>query len=166
MAEHGFTIAGDVCPVVALHELTMGERVVLFENCGIAVEDFRRMDGETDDERHERIQQASKHPGYLLSMLHIAYARRHPELSRQQVANVVENVNAYEAFETVGDDEENPPTGSESTTSPEPISETSPSRRPTSSGLGSSASSARPDDDRSRTTDSRSRLPRRFARVT
>lgn len=158
MSDHGFTIDGEVCPLVTLSEFTMGERQVLFENSGIIVEDFRRGNGETDEERDARIENATRNPGYLLSLLHVAYQRRHPEMTRQQVAGVVENVNAELALRTLGEDdqEENPPTGSESTTSPEPTSETSQNGSPTSSGDGSSTSSGQPGNDPSPITGSKS----------
>lgn len=167
MIDHGFTIAGEVCPEVSVGEFTMGERAVLFEYSGIVLEDFRRVEGETDEARAERIETAVRNPGYITALLHIAYARRHPEMTRAAVQKVAEAVVLSDALLTVeGDDDANPPNGPESMSTPATSSETRNGEKASTSGHVSVTSSGQQDADPRATGGMRSGTWHRYDRVT
>lgn len=145
--ETGFTIAGEVCPYVDPFSMTMGELCVLYDLSGVRVEDIQRRGDETDDERHVRLTEITTRPSYKLGLFYVAYARRHPELPRAAVIEVVENVDQWEAFTTLveGDEDENPPNGSGQKTASEPTASL------TSSGTVSSERSGQQEPTREAT---------------
>lgn len=101
-----FRIGGREYPSPDLDSLTMLERRVMYDLCGIIQEDFAPQDDETETEHDERVGKLTRHPGFLESLMHIAYQREHPELSRAKVEAVIGSTNYLEALEAWTDSAE------------------------------------------------------------
>ena len=141
-----FVIEGERCPLPDVASFTMGERRVLYELAGIVQEDFLREEEEDDDEYDARILGLTRHPGFMETLMHVAYQRKHPELKRDKVRAVIERTSFREAVSEWEEEdvEEADPTEEPSTprllvTSPSEIGLSS-----ESSGAGSTSSSAVP----------------------
>jgi hypothetical protein len=106
-AETGFMIDGTVYEVPTLDSLTMGERRVMFELSGITQEDFVREADESEDEHDARLAKLMRHPGFMESLMHVAYQRGNPTVKPGKVKMVVEGTNYLEAVSGMtGDDDE------------------------------------------------------------
>jgi hypothetical protein len=154
-AETGFLIDGTVYEVPSLDSLTMGERRVMYELSAITQEDFVRGEDESEDEHEERVAKLMRHPGFMESLMHVAYQRANPNVKRAKVQLVVDGTNYLEAvaaMSAVEEPEDEPvPLGSTSLpdgSSPSDSSGSSSSPRPTrdSGGTDSENGSGLPDD--------------------
>lgn len=105
-AETGFLIDGKVYEVPTLDSLTLDEAQLMYERCGVVQEDFVPLADETDDEREERIAKLTRHPGFMASLVQIAYQRGNPNAKMSQVKLVLEKTNRMEAFSTLAAEEE------------------------------------------------------------
>lgn len=146
--ERGFLIDGEIVPLVAIDSFTMGDRNVFWDYTGQVQEDYIQQDGESDQDHEARTEKLSRHPGYWQTMMHIAYQRKHPELSRQKVAALIENTNYVEALSGLGSDEADDasPPASESTSKPNDRSSTGSVDSNDSSGDSSTSGSVQPAD--------------------
>ena len=88
----GFEINGTVYPVPTVDTFTMDEAQVLYDYSGLTIEDFL---DEEDDETRDR----SKNPGFTKALLHVAYQRGNPTLTRKAVEKVAGSVNSFDALE-------------------------------------------------------------------
>lgn len=101
-AENGFTIDGKIYEVPSLDTFTIDEAQLLYDYSGLSIEDFVDMD-EDADELDPRL----KNPGFLRTLLHVAYQRAHPHLATKKVAKVIGEANvlaSMEHMESQGDD--------------------------------------------------------------
>jgi hypothetical protein len=143
-AETGFLIDGKVYEVPSLDSLTMGERRVMYELCAITQEDFVRGEDETDEEHEERVAKLMRHPGFMESLMHVAYQRANPGVKRAKVQMVVDGTNyldAVAAMVAAEDEPEDEPVPLESTSlldgsSPSDSNSLSSSPRPTPASGG------------------------------
>jgi hypothetical protein len=143
-AETGFQIEGKVYEVPTLDSLSMGERRVMFELAGVTQEDFVREEDESEEEHDQRVTKLMRHPGFMESLMHIAYQRGNPQLKRDKVRLVIENtryVDAIEAMSAEAEDDAGPP---ELTTVPAPSSPNASDDSSASSGHDSSTATAAP----------------------
>lgn len=101
-----FVIDGDEYPCPDIASFNMAERRVMFDLSGIVEEDFAQGEDETDDEKAERVGKLTRHPGFIESLMHIAYSRGNPELKRAKVQAVIDQTNYMEAIEKWADQED------------------------------------------------------------
>ena len=88
----GFEIDGRDYPIPSVFELTMGEAQVLYDYSGNVVEDWvPPLPGEPDN----RVT-LLRNPAFKRAMVHIAYQRGNPELSREEVAKLVDGVDNFD----------------------------------------------------------------------
>lgn len=104
--ELAFIIDGNEYPSPDIGSFTMDERRVMFELSGFVQEDFLPNDDETEDDHTARVTRMTRHPGFMESLMHVAYQRKHPELKRQKVAGVISRTNFVEAIEKWGEGED------------------------------------------------------------
>lgn len=163
-AETGFLIDGKVYEVPTLDSLTLDEAELMYQRCGIVQEDFVPLADETETERDERISTLTRHPGFMASLVQIAYQRGNPGAKMTQVKLVLEKTNRMEAFSTLAAAEEEPDAAPLALTS-EPGgqslsvslgSSSSPKDSSGTSGSDSTNGSARQDADLATTGTSRS----------
>lgn len=94
-AETGFIIDGDRHEVPSLDTLTLDEAQVLYDYCGLTIEDFVPLLAETDEDRDEleaelaNLAERTKNPGFLRALMHIAYQRANPRLSAKRVKEMI-----------------------------------------------------------------------------
>jgi hypothetical protein len=138
----GFRIDGKLYEVPTLDTYSMDEAQVLYDYAGLGLEDFVEPDDEAPEEVRAEflrtLSQKLKNPQFLRSIIHVAYQRGNPEMTRGQVEAVVGAINHMAAFgdfllASVG--EERPP---ESATELLPPSDTSSVASSASSGKRSS----------------------------
>ena len=145
MAEAHFTIDGSECPIPGLESFNMDEAEILYECCGLTLEDFA-IDDEDPDEVAE-MQQKTRHPGFVRALMIVAYMRDHPGIPKKKAASVIGRsniVDAYMAFAQAGGEED--PTEAQSSN---PTSESS-----SGNGSGSGESSTKSSDDQERRPES------------
>lgn len=109
-----FVIDGANYPSPQIDSFDMAERRVMFDLSGIVEEDFVRLEDEDDDEYAARVRKTTRHPGFMESLMHIAYARGNPDLKRAKVQAVIDKTNYLVAIEQWADteeegDDDNPP---------------------------------------------------------
>lgn len=107
-AENGFLIAGKVYEVPGLDSLTLDEAELLYEQSGLAQEDFAQEADETDEEHEARVAKMVRHPGFLGALARIAFQRGNPTVKPGQVRVILGKVNRIELFSTLGQAEEEP----------------------------------------------------------
>lgn len=142
-----FVIDGNdyLCPDIA--SFNMAERRVMFDLSGIVEEDFAQQDDETHDEKEVRVGKLTRHPGFIESLMHVAYARGNPDLKRARVQAVIDQTNYMEAIEKWAEREDDgSPPASESTSGPDGSSLIAPVGSSSSSGQGSTNGSAQPEE--------------------
>ena len=94
-------------PIPGLDGMTMQEAVVLYERSGLTLEDFA-IDDE-DPDQVEELERKTKHPGFLLALVQIAYMRGNPKVNRkraEQIADEMDLIAAYEAVVKAGIDQD------------------------------------------------------------
>ena len=94
-----FVIDGREYPSPELDSLTMGERRVMYDLSGIVQEDFAPREDETEDEHDARVTRQIRHPGFMESLMTIAYQRGNPDVKRDKVAAIIGNTNYLDAIE-------------------------------------------------------------------
>jgi hypothetical protein len=142
----GFLIDGKVYEVPALWDLTMAERRLLFDLSGFTQEDFLLQDGESDGEQEERVEKMMRHPGYVETLMTVAYQRGNPGLKPGKVRLVIDGTNYMDAIQgfATNDEPEADEVPLALTSEPEQLSAPSsldkPSSTPPSSATGGTAS--------------------------
>lgn len=102
-----FLIEGREYEIPHVVDFNLDEAQVLYDHTGFVVEDFV-----TDDD--EELTRMSRHPGFMRTMLHVAYQRGNPTLSRVKVEKLIGAQNAFTSAHIVGtveqeDDADDPP---------------------------------------------------------
>lgn len=128
----GFEIDGRDYPIPSVFQLTMGEAQVLFDYSGYTLEDFvPPIPGEPEDKRIAQM----RNPAFKRAMVHIAYQRGNPGVSRDEIGRLVDGVQMLDMTAAMYGTDEPDPT---------PVS---PNEQPTSSENGrqlTNGSSGRP----------------------
>ena len=137
--ESGLVLDGKLYDVPSLDTFTMDEAQILYDYAGLTLEDFAPADPEaSEDEQEEHgteFARKLKNPGFLRTLLHIAYQRGNPKTSQARVKDLIGKVNLIEALEHFGEEDESPP---------ETISQNEPSLQSSSSEPSKSADSGIP----------------------
>jgi hypothetical protein len=157
--ESGFVIDGKVYEIPGLDTFTMDEAQILYDYAGLTLEDFAPADPEgSEDEKEEHDTEFArklKNPGFLRTLMHVAYQRGNPKAPRARVKDLIGNANLVEALERIGEADESPPeTSSQSEPSSQPPS-SEPSRS-ADSGIPSQSDSDEPDESLEATGTTRS----------
>lgn len=142
-AETGFTIDGELYELPSIDTFTMDEAQVLYDYCGLTLEDFVEQQDETPEESEAR-ERRFKNPGLLRSLMHIAYQRKHQKQNPSRVKALIGQANIITALEHLNEDVEEDAVPLASTTEPKPSSERSSAGRSESSGSGSTDASDAP----------------------
>lgn len=148
--ESGFNIDGEIYPVPSLESFDMDEAQVLYDYCGITLEDFAPAHPnatEEEQEEHEASVAAKvKNPGFWRAMMHIAYARGNPDMSPARVKALIGKAKLLETLETLATEEEDadPQTGFPS--EPSRLSDSEQPSPRSDSGSPSPNGSDRPDE--------------------
>jgi len=104
-AETGLLINGRIYEMPDVASFTLDECQVLYDYCGLTLEDFVPLEGETDDEHLARIETMMRNPGWRRTILHVAYQRGNPKIPASRVKDLVGSANWIEPFAAMGDDE-------------------------------------------------------------
>lgn len=96
--EKGFEIDGKMYPIPTLDSFDIAEARLLWESCGMALEDFATPDEETEEEREERLRRY-RHPGFIAALVEVAYARGNPDLRASAVHERCLKLNMLDAME-------------------------------------------------------------------
>jgi hypothetical protein len=147
-----FVIDGTDYPIPTLDTFTMDEAQVLYDYAGCVLEDFAPAHPEwpaEEREAYEREQLAKvRNPAFKRALVHVAYQRGNPDLSRARVNETVGSVNVLEVtLALLQEDDAGPPELTELTSRSEP-SRQPPSDTPSNpedSGTPSPNGSALPD---------------------
>ena len=139
-AETGFDINGTIYPVPPLDTFDMDEAQVLYDYSGLTLEDFAEDADETPEDREAR-ERKLKNPGFMRTLMHVSYQRRHRELKRQDVERLIGSANILQAYASLSADVEDESLPPGQTTDPQPSSESGSVVSSTSSGKGSSTDS-------------------------
>lgn len=124
--EPGFSVDGRIYPVPAIDTFTFDELETLHRYCGLTINDWGRRytpDG-------AKVWEAgTNHPGFQMSLVHIAYRRGNPAIPNDTVAELVRTLVWLDVVEPllVAEDEAAPL--AESTSEPETPSDNSPSSK-------------------------------------
>jgi hypothetical protein len=110
----GFTIEGKVYASVPMQEWDMDESQILYDYTGLGLEDFAIDPDLPPSDQYEEILRYLKNPGFVRTLLHIAYRRGNPNLKPDRIRQAVGAVNAMQAISEfindVGDnDDAGPP---------------------------------------------------------
>lgn len=103
-AETGFIIDGVRHEIPTLDTFTMDEAQVMYDYCGLTIEDFVPViaDGDDADEAVVAdISQKLKNPGFLRALMHVSYQRANPKLSAAKVKSAINNaelLSNYDAY--------------------------------------------------------------------
>lgn len=139
MAEARFVIDGAEYPIPGLETFNMDEAVVLYECCGLTLEDFAIDDGDSD--QIEELERKTRHPGFVKALMVVAFMRGEKKTAKAALklvgsSNLVEILAAIDAEDEAEDPTE--PQKSKRSKRPSPGSSDS---NGDSSGDGSPASS-------------------------
>lgn len=102
-AETGLLIDGQIYEMPDPSSFTIDECQVLYDYSGLTIEDFVPLDGETDEEHDDRLDQMMRNPGVKKTLLHVAYQRGNPKIPASRVKYLVGNANWIAPFETLPD---------------------------------------------------------------
>ena len=102
-AETGLLIDGQIYEMPDPSSFTIDECQVLYDYSGLTIEDFVPLDGETDEEHDDRLDQMMRNPGVKKTLLHVAYQRGNPKVPASRVKYLVGNANWIAPFETLPD---------------------------------------------------------------
>jgi hypothetical protein len=146
----GFVIGHKTYPIPTLDTFDMDEAQVLYDYAGLALEDFGPAHPDSSDkekDEHEAdIVQKAKNPAFKKALVHVAYARGNPQLSRDAIEEVVRKVNILDATLVLLGGEDRPPEMTDSQNEPESDSDTKTTSRSSASGSPSENGSDEPDE--------------------
>jgi len=143
--ESKFVIDGGDYPIPTLDTFDMDEAQLLYDLARMSVEDFAIADG--DEEGEAELEQKIRNPGFIRTLMQVAYQRGNPGISAAKAKQVIGHANLIEAYDNwlEGLADASPPEQTRS--KPEPPDEQSrPSSSNESSGGDSTNGSAQPDE--------------------
>jgi len=140
--------------LITMGEYTMDEAKIMYDYCGIVIEDFAPLlddDDPTDAALAEDLEQKIKNPAFTTAMLHISYRRANPRASESRLKRFFGSMDRTEAMELFVEisglnqesEEEDPTKGS--TSEPDESSPRNSTESSESSGTSSTRSSEGPD---------------------
>lgn len=97
-AETGFNIDGTFYEVPVLDSFDMDEAQVLYDYCGLTLEDFVPPADNTPEDDLAAREQRLKNPGFVRALIHIAYQRGNPDMKPAAVRDAVGHANMLEAY--------------------------------------------------------------------
>lgn len=138
----GFTIDGELCEFAQVFSFALDEAQVLYDNTGLTIEDFLPFADE-DEDKDTLLDEKLKNPGFVRTLMHVAYQRKHPGMPAHKVKALIGKQSLVTALQELAgaaaeEDDALPP---ESTTEQEPSSPRSSVEKNESSGNGSPTSS-------------------------
>jgi len=152
----GFEIDGKIYPLPALDTLRMPEAQLMYDHCGLTIEDFVGPDEEAEDFTPDMLEEWEadvavkvKNPGFMYSMVAIAYWRGHPSKTRAAVEKVADNANFLEStmeFVAIGEKAKADDPKASSQNEPESQKSGSSTDSPMSSGMHSVPDLVEPDE--------------------
>lgn len=133
----GFVINGESYEVPTLDTITLAEERVLYVYADCVVQDFLPAHPDwTEDDKVAHIAEVLskvRNPAFKTALAHIAYKRRHPEVSDADIQESLGSLNALEVdIALLRGDVEDPPQDSQKP--PEPTTKQSELEKPTDSG--------------------------------
>jgi len=128
------TIDGAKYTIPTVDSFDIDEAMILYDNCGLTLEDFA-IDPE-DIEQLMELQQRIKHPGFMRTLVQVAYQRGNPTVSPAKARAVAGKANVLKIFEEFAEADARPP--EMTPVRQQSSSENSPPSTP-SSGPGSSS---------------------------
>ena len=143
-----FVFDGQRLPIPDLETFTLAESVILYDNTGMTLEDFMPDEELSEEAANAERESKGRHPGFLLTLLHVAYQRAHPKFSVQKVRALIGSANlieVIEAIEGIPEDDAVPPSV-ESTSAPTASSRNASDDSSATSGNGSTNASDAPAD--------------------
>lgn len=155
-AETGFDIDGTLYEVPSLDSFDLDELQVLYDYCGLTIEDFVTPPDENDDDARARERQF-KNPGLIRALMHVAYQRGNPKTRPATIKDLIGKANALNVLAALAEDmpveEEDGQVPLESTSEPDESSQSdshantpSSEKKSVSSGAGSTNGSDPPDN--------------------
>ena len=124
--EPGFSVDGRIYPVPAIDTFTFDELETLHRYCGLTINDWGRR---YTPDGAKVWEDGTNHPGFQMSLVHIAYRRGNPDIPNDTVAELVRSLVWLDVVEPLLVTEEDATPLSESMTKPETPSDSSPSTR-------------------------------------
>jgi hypothetical protein len=155
----GFIIDGREYPIPSIDSFDMDEAQLLWDYAGLTLADFAVPDPEDPDAEEQMAERSRKlgNPGWMRTLLHIAYQRGNPDVKPQVVKRLIGDVKLLDAMAKMveesdrREDDAGPPDLSERTSepdasSPSDSSESDDSEKPKTgiSGNGSTNASDEP----------------------
>lgn len=95
--ESGFKIDGKEYPIPGFETFDMDEATILYEHCGMGLEDFAV--DEEDPEQLAELAKKIKHPGFIRSLMIVAFLRGNAGSSRQKAETVIGASNLFDAYD-------------------------------------------------------------------
>lgn len=147
--EARFKIDGREYEIPSIDSFTMDEAQVLWDYAHMSLADFAVDEEDPDSEaRREEIHQQLRNPGFMRTLMHVAYQRGNPKIPAGRVKDMIGHANLVDAMAAMAElaeaeDDAGPPAPSRSS-EPETSSDESSSSSSTDSGNGSQAVSDAP----------------------
>ena len=138
--ESRFVIEGQDYPIPGFDTFDIDEAQILYDNSGLTLEDF--VIDDEDAEEVAELERKLRNPGFIRTLLHVAYQRGNPGLTAAKVKQITGRTNLLQAWENFLEgmvDDENPPEPQRSRLKPqegqsEPDSSNSPSGEDSTNG--------------------------------
>jgi hypothetical protein len=107
VAESGFLIDGVKYEIPLLDSLNMREAKILYDCCGLSIEDFM---ADLDDPKSVRlVAKHQKHPGFWEARFLISYLRGNPDVSLEKARDLIDGSNFFEVLSGIKVDDADPP---------------------------------------------------------
>ncbi len=109
--ENKFLIDGVEYPIPGLETFNMADAFLLYEYSGLSLEDFAI--DEEDPEQVEELGRKTKNPGFIFTLMLVAFLRGNKGTPKNKAVALIETsnlVSAYEAFLDAGMEEDPTPT--------------------------------------------------------
>lgn len=143
MADSGFLIDGQTYEVPDLETFNMDEAMILYDNSKLGLEDFAL--DEDDPKSAEQLKKNLLHPGYVRTLMTVAYLRGNQGLGREKAEAVIGGSSWFDAYQSYAEKikaaDAGPP---EMTPEPEGDADGTTSTSSGHSGDGSTSGSAEP----------------------
>ena len=148
--EARFSIDGREYEIPSVDSFTMDEAQVLWDYAAMSLGDFAVDEDDPESERaREEIQEKLRNPGFMRTLMHVAYQRGNPKIPTSRVKALIGQVNLVEAMAAMatlaGADDAGPPEQRRSS-APATSSDANSSSSNSDSGNASTDGSDAPDD--------------------
>jgi hypothetical protein len=144
-AVSGFEIDGERYEVPRLDTITLDEERVLYIYADTVIQDFAPAHPEAPEEEQQAVALAQyrkvRNPDFKRALAHIAYRRRHPDVTDAEVEAAIGKANALEVDVAMLRGDDDSPPAMTSRKQPESRSDTNGHSRPGASGRDTASSS-------------------------